>query len=365
MDNEIGIDLLMNPRKRAPSRASDNSHVTSIEELEDMIKTVNSKASSSKSKSSAYASSISSASSSSLSSSSASSGSSSSGSSLSQQATSVVKKRLSQDDILNMKREYLYKFDRLEKKGIQLPKKFTLASNIDEMKAEYDRLEKDRRADVSIQFQRQTLMAVVSGIEMLNDKFDPFDVKLSGWSESIYDQIASYDDIFEELHEKWKGSSSMAPELRLMFALGGSAFMFHLRQSMFRSSLADVEQRVNRTARGSSAPSNPLGGLMGSLGGLSGLSGLVGNLFGGGGGAGAGGSSFAPPSQQSQSQSQQGRPTMRGPSDVDDILKEMQQDRVEMMSTISESDISSIQDDISIANKNIFNKKKGKRTMNL
>jgi hypothetical protein len=122
---------------------------------------------------------------------------------------------------------------------------------------------------------------------------------------------------------------------------------------MFRSSLPSAaETRVKKPA----APSaNPLGGLMGSLGGLSGL---VGNLFGGS-------SSQAPiPPQQ--------RTTMRGPSDVDDILKEMnqQQDRVEMMSTISESEISSLHDDMSSVTKNIYSKKgrkpaPNKRTMNL
>jgi len=360
MENEIGINLLMNPKKRAASRASDNSHVTSIEDLEDMIKTANngntSKPASKTISSSSGSSSASSTISSSSASSSSYSSSASSGSSSSVSGNAVPRKKYSQDEILNMKREYLYKFDRLEKKGVPLPKKFTLASNLDEMKAEYERLENDRRADVSIQFQRQMLMAFVSGIEMLNDKFDPFDIRLHGWSENVYDQISSYDEIFEELHEKWKGTSQMAPELRLMFSLGGSAFLFHLRQSMFKSSLPpnSAETRVKRQP---AASASPLGGLMGSLGGLGGL---VGNLFGGGSQAP---SAPIPPQQ---------RTTMRGPSDVDDILKEMnqQQDRVEMMSTISESEISSLHDDMSSVTKNIYSKRgrkaaPTKRTMNL
>ena len=79
----------------------------------------------------------------------------------------------------------------------------------------------------------------MTAIEFLNTRFDPLDVKLEGWSESVHENINDYDDIFEELHEKYKGSSKMAPELRLLLTLGGSAFMFHLTNTMFKSSLQE------------------------------------------------------------------------------------------------------------------------------
>ena len=45
------------------------------------------------------------------------------------------------------------------------------------------------------------MMAAVSGAEFLNSKFDPFDVKLDGWSESIHENINDYDDVFTELYD--------------------------------------------------------------------------------------------------------------------------------------------------------------------
>ena len=36
--------------------------------------------------------------------------------------------------------------------------------------------------------------------------------------------ISDYDDVFEELYEKYQGSGSMSPELRLMFMVGGNCF---------------------------------------------------------------------------------------------------------------------------------------------
>ena len=85
-------------------------------------------------------------------------------------------------------------------------------------------------------------MAGVTGLEFLNNKFDPFSVNLDGWSESVNEGIYDYDEIFEELYAKYGGGDSdIAPELRLLFALGSSAFMFHLQNTMFKSSLPGMD----------------------------------------------------------------------------------------------------------------------------
>ena len=85
-------------------------------------------------------------------------------------------------------------------------------------------------------------MAAVTGLEFLNNKFDPFSVNLDGWSESVNESIFDYDEIFEELYAKYGGGESeVAPEIRLLFALGSSAFMFHLQNTMFKSSLPGMD----------------------------------------------------------------------------------------------------------------------------
>jgi hypothetical protein len=125
----------------------------------------------------------------------------------------------------------------LEKKGIHTIKKFSMNSDIDEMRYEYNRIKKQRDIESSVKFQRKMLMACITGVEFLNNKFDPFDIKLDGWSESIHENLNDYDDVFEELYEKYNTKTNIAPELKLMFMVGGSAFMFHLTNTMFKSSL--------------------------------------------------------------------------------------------------------------------------------
>lgn len=152
--------------------------------------------------------------------------------------------RLEQE--MQEKKEILYQMDRLETKGFRLPRKFSMQSDIEEMRAEYQRIVREKEIDASIRFQRKMMMALVTGVEFVNTRFDPFDIKLDGWSEQVHENIDDYDDIFEELHEKYKSTGKkMAPELRLFLSLSGSAFMFHLTNSMFKQSkLPDVEEVI-------------------------------------------------------------------------------------------------------------------------
>jgi Family of unknown function (DUF5767) len=145
---------------------------------------------------------------------------------------------------LNEKREILYQLKRLEQKGYEIPNTYNMNSSLQEMKQEYERIIRDKDIDASIRFQRKMLMAFVTGTEYLNTRYDPFAIKLEGWSEQIHDNITDYDDIFEELHDKYKAKGKkMAPELRLFISLTGSAFMFHLTSKMFKeSSIPGVEE---------------------------------------------------------------------------------------------------------------------------
>ena len=172
------------------------------------------------------------------------SGSSASESSGTSSVEEYKKKKYSAKDELNEKRELLYQMDRLESKGFKLPFKFNMQSDINDMKSEYNRIIREKEIDTSIRFQRKMLMAFITGTEYLNTRYDPFSIKLDGWSEQVHDTINDYDDIFEELYGKYKSSGKkMAPELRLFISLSGSAFMFHLTNRMFKEQpLPNIEE---------------------------------------------------------------------------------------------------------------------------
>ena len=146
------------------------------------------------------------------------------------------------EEIAAEKQELLYRLERLEANGFKPSRKFNMSSNLEDIKFEYDRMKKQRDVDKSIKFQRKILMAITSGIEFVNNKFDPLSVKLDGWSESIYENLHEYDDVFEELHEKYKSKMKVAPEIKLLMMVGGSAFMFHLTNTLFKSKMPGLDQ---------------------------------------------------------------------------------------------------------------------------
>ena len=142
-----------------------------------------------------------------------------------------------EEEIMQEKQELLYRLERFEKAGSKPSRRFNMNSKYEDIKCEYDKIKKQRDIDKSIKFQRKVLMALSSGIEFLNGKFDPFNVKLDGWSESMYENVGDYDEVFEELHEKYKEKVQMAPEIKLLMMVGGSAFMFHLSNTLFKSKM--------------------------------------------------------------------------------------------------------------------------------
>jgi len=139
------------------------------------------------------------------------------------------------------KADYINKLQRLEAKGFPVAKRFTMDNALDEIKSEYNRLVDARQLETSIKFQRNMMMGLVTGMEWMNNKFDPFDLKLDGWSEGVHENIEDYDEIFEELYDKYKERGKMPPEARLIFQLAGSGFMCHVTNSFFRSKMPSAD----------------------------------------------------------------------------------------------------------------------------
>lgn len=131
------------------------------------------------------------------------------------------------------KKEILIKLAALEKRGVSLTKKFSMSSKLSELKIELELHKNTAAGEAAVKFQQKALMAAVTGLEFLNNKFDPVGAKLDGWSESVMDNLDDYDDVFMKLYEKYKGRGDLPPELQLFMTLAGSAFMFHLTKKMF------------------------------------------------------------------------------------------------------------------------------------
>jgi len=138
------------------------------------------------------------------------------------------------------KADLLNKLARLEKKGFKTSGKLNAYSEIEQIRTEYKRIMYQIESDQGIKFARRIMIACVTGLEFVNKRYDPFDLQLDGWSENMMENIDDYDTVFEELHAKYKDKVAVAPEIKLMMMVGGSAMMFHLTKSMFKSAGLDT-----------------------------------------------------------------------------------------------------------------------------
>ncbi len=149
--------------------------------------------------------------------------------------------QLTKEELIREKFKYLRRLEDLENKGASLTKKYTMESPLSEMQGEYEMIIAEKEKSNSVKFQGRMLMAAVTGLEFLNGKFDPFDLKMDGWAEQVNENIDDYDEIFAELHEKYRSKAKMAPELKLLFQLGGSAIMVHMTNTMFKSAIPGMD----------------------------------------------------------------------------------------------------------------------------
>jgi hypothetical protein len=184
--------------------------------------------------------------------------------------------QMSKEELLREKFKYLRKLETLESKGVNLTKKYNMESSLAEMQGEYEMIMEEKAKQNSIKFQGNMLMACINGIEFLNSRFDPFDIKLDGWSDQVNENLTDYDEIFGELYDKYKSRASMAPELKLLFQLGGSGMMIHMTNTMFKSAMPgmddilrqnpDLMRQFQTAAVNSMGQSNP--GFAGFMGGI-------------------------------------------------------------------------------------------------
>ena len=138
------------------------------------------------------------------------------------------------------KTEGLTILERMDRKGIS-GTKMSMSNTLEEINSEVARRKDSKGLEASLRFQRSMLTTVTSGMEFLNSRYDPLGLHLDGWSEQVNENIEDYDEIFEELYDKYKDKSKVAPEVRLILSLGLSAGMCHVTNTMFKSRMPGMD----------------------------------------------------------------------------------------------------------------------------
>jgi len=138
-------------------------------------------------------------------------------------ASSSSSSNLNEREKRRKKRLMLKKMDEWYEKGkLKQSSHLTIDSSFEEIEDEYETVMDDKRKKDAVKLQGWWLMTFINSLEYGNAVFNPFDLNLDGWGEQVSEDIDSYEEIFTELHEKYKGGK-MAPELSLLLRVGFSA----------------------------------------------------------------------------------------------------------------------------------------------
>jgi len=124
----------------------------------------------------------------------------------------------------------------IKKMGITLTKSYDINSDYDEMCFEVKFWKDYQCKKDGVEMAKGFLVNAVQGLEFLNDSYDPFGLKLNGWSEQVELGKDSYTSVFEELYDKYKISGKkIQPEIKLVLMMSASAASFHASKKMAES----------------------------------------------------------------------------------------------------------------------------------
>ena len=138
-------------------------------------------------------------------------------------ATDMPSAKMTDREKRRKKKMMIKKLEEWYEKGlIKNISHFNNDSVYEEVEDEYESALEDKRKKDSTKLMGWWFMTFVNSVEYANAAFNPFDINLDGWGEQISEDIDSYDEIFSELHEKYKGGK-LSPELSLLLRLGFSA----------------------------------------------------------------------------------------------------------------------------------------------
>jgi hypothetical protein len=150
---------------------------------------------------------------------------------------------LSYEEKRNRKIDALATLSRLENQGyVPAGKKGSQTTDLSELEGMVDKLTAQRDLDNSIKFQRKILIGFSNLMESVceHEEYNIFELDLEGWSESVYENISEYDEVFEELYLKYKDVAKIPPEIKLISMVVGSAWMFHMSRNMFGKASSKV-----------------------------------------------------------------------------------------------------------------------------
>ena len=143
--------------------------------------------------------------------------------------------QMSEDALMKEKYEILRKFERLNKLGVPIRKRFTMDSPLDEMKMELEFIRKEKAMDATIKQFSEWFITGMSAMEWGSKNINMlkmFGLQLDGLSQSAQMNVGDLEEDFEELYELYGDKMRMHPLVRIPMRTCIMVYMVHLTNQM-------------------------------------------------------------------------------------------------------------------------------------
>lgn len=130
------------------------------------------------------------------------------------------------------KLELMSRIQQFQSEGITCLKKVTAFSNLDELRYELYRMSREFERNRSVNWMQQSLVTSIRMMEMANRRFDPFGLKLDGFSRTVAMNLDDYKPSLLGIHSRYGSTrvQSGNPVIQLLFTLAGSLLFHHVSQ---------------------------------------------------------------------------------------------------------------------------------------
>lgn len=143
--------------------------------------------------------------------------------------------KMSEDAIMKKKYELLRKFERLNKLGVPIRKRFTMDSPLDEMEMELEFVRKEKAMDATIKQFSEWFITGMSAMEWGSKNvgmMKMFGLQLDGLSQSAQMNVGDLEEDFEELYDLYGDQMRMHPLVRIPMRTCFMVYMVHLTNQM-------------------------------------------------------------------------------------------------------------------------------------
>jgi len=143
--------------------------------------------------------------------------------------------QVSEDALMKEKYEILRKFERLQKLGVPIRKKFTMDTPLEEMKMELEFIRKEKAMDATIKQFSEWFITGMSAMEWGSKNINAmkmFGLQLDGLSQSAQMNVGDLEEDFEELYDLYGDKMRMHPLVRIPMRTCIMVYMVHLTNQM-------------------------------------------------------------------------------------------------------------------------------------